>query len=75
MERFWCYVIGFAIALVLVAGYFIVKNVLEDEMKKIAQDACKNHFEGVTQYVRDLTVEIIDRRMAEKEGEHEAAEL
>ena len=82
MDRFYCYLAGFAIALALVAGFCIVKSVVEewqekqrDRMKWIAQDVCNKRFKDVAQYTRDLTVEIIDRRLAdlaEKEGEHES---
>ena len=30
MERFWCYLAGFAIAIVLVAVYSVIKVVVED---------------------------------------------
>lgn len=75
MERFWFWLAGFAVPMVLVVGFLIVKNVVEDRMEKIAQDVCEKYFRGVIQYTRDLTVNTIDRRLAEKEGEHEDTEL
>lgn len=82
MERFWCYLVGFAIALVLVAGFLIVKEMAEDRrkvneirLKVIAETTC-NRIIG-TLYWRDIKEfdervnELIDRKLAEKEGEHE----
>ena len=34
MERFWCYLVGFVVALVLVAGFLIVKIVAEEQKAK-----------------------------------------
>lgn len=86
MERFWCVLAGFAIALALVAGFLIVKEKVEDRrnvnelrLKVIAERIC-NQIIG-TLYWRDIREfdkrvnELIDQRLAEKEREHEAAEL
>ena len=82
MERFWCYLVGFVVALVLVAGFLIVKEKVEDRrnvnelrLKVIAERIC-NLIIG-TLYWRDIREfaksvnELIDQRLAEKEGEHE----
>lgn len=82
MERFWCYMVGFAVALALVAGFLIVKEKVEDRrnvnelrLKVIAERIC-NQIIG-TLYWRDIREfdkrvnELIDQRLAEKEGEHE----
>lgn len=82
MERFWCYLVGFVVALVLVAGFLIVKEKVEDRrnvnelrLKVIAERIC-NQIIG-TLYWRDIREfdkrvnELIDQRLAEKEGEHE----
>lgn len=78
MERFWCYLAGFAVALALVAGFLIVKGVVEERrnvnelrLKLIAENIC-NRIIG-TLYWRDIKEfdkrvnELIDRRLAEKE--------
>lgn len=76
MERFWCYLAGFAVALALVAGFLIVKSELEERkekqkrmMTRIAEDVYNERSKGIAQYVRDLTVDLIDHKLAEKEGE------
>lgn len=82
MERFWCYLAGFAVALALVAGFLIVKEKVEDRrnvnelrLKVIAERIC-NQIIG-TLYWRDIREfdkrvnELIDQRLAEKKGEHE----
>lgn len=82
MERFWCWLAGFAVALALVAGFLIVKRVVEDRrkvnelrLKVIAENIC-NRIIG-TLYWRDIKEfdervnELIDCKLAEKEGEHE----
>ena len=82
MERFYCYLAGLAIALALVAGFLIVKEKVEDRrnvnelrLKVIAERIC-NQIIG-TLYWRDIREfdkrvnELIDQRLAEKEGEHE----
>lgn len=82
MERFWCWLAGFAIALVLVAVYCIVKDMANDRrevnelrLKVIAENVC-NRIIG-TLYWRDIKEfdervnELIDFKLAEKEGEHE----
>lgn len=82
MERFYCYLAGFAIALALVAGFLIVKSVVEERreaqkrtMTRIAEDVYNERSKWISSYVRGLAVDVIDRRLAEKEGEHETAEL
>ena len=71
MERFWCCLAGFVIALVLVAGFLIVKSVVEEYVERVAKNVCNKQFEGISHYVRDLTVDLIDRKLAEKERERE----
>ncbi len=82
MERFWCCLAGFAIALALVAGFLIVKEVVEDKksareqrMRLIAREECRDlkkniywhNIIGIEKYVDVL----VDKRLAEKEGENE----
>ena len=82
MERVWCCLAGFAIALALVAGFLIVKSVVEERREKSEyrlkarmQSVFWDSLEKVRPYqIRDLD-EYIDQRLAEKEGEHETAEL
>ena len=82
MERFYCYLAGLAIALALVAGFLIVKEKVEDRrnvnelrLKVIAERICNQIIS--TLYWRDIREfdkrvnELIDQRLAEKEGEHE----
>ena len=82
MERFWCCLAGFAVALALVAGFLIVKEMVEDRrnvnelrLKLIAERIC-NQIIG-TLYWRDIKEfdervnELIDHKLAEKEGENE----
>ena len=82
MDRFSCYLAGFAIALAMVAGFLIVKSVVEERreaqkrtMTRIAEDVYNERSKWISSYVRGLAVDAIDQRLAEKEGEHEAAEL
>ena len=78
MERFWCCLAGFAIALALVAGFLIAKSVVEERrerseyrLKARMQSVFWESLEKVRPYqIRGLD-EYIDRRLAEKEGEHE----
>ena len=78
MERFWCCLAGFAIALALVAGFLIAKSVVEERRKKSEyklkarmQSVFWESLEKVRPYqIRGLD-KYIDQRMAEKEGEHE----
>lgn len=80
MERFYCYLAGFAIALALIAGFLIVKDMADDRRKVneirlevIAKNVC-NRIIG-TLYWRDIKEfdkrvnELIDSKLAEKEGE------
>ena len=78
MERFWCLLAGFAIALALVAGFLIVKSFVEAQrevqkrrMTRIAEDVYNERSKWISSYVRGLTVDVIDQRLAEKEGENE----
>lgn len=78
MERFWCCLAGFAIALALVAGFLIVKSFVEEQrevqkrrMTQIAEDVYNERTKWTAEYVRDLTVDLIDHKLAEKEGENE----
>lgn len=82
MERFWCCLAGFAIALALVAGFLIVKSVVEERKEaqkrritRIAEDVYNERTQWMAEYVRCLTVDLIDHKLAEKEGEHETPEL
>lgn len=78
MERFWCYAIGFCIAILLVFAFTIVKNVVEERKEKSErrlkarmQSVFWESLEKVRPYqIRGLD-EYIDQRLAEKEGENE----
>lgn len=79
MERVWCCLAGFAIALVLVGGFLIVKSVVEERREaqkrritRIAEDVYNERTQWTAEYVRCLTVDLIDHKLAEKEGEHES---
>ena len=79
MERFWCCLAGFAIALALVAGFLIVKSEVEERkekqkrrMTRIAEDVYNERSKWTAEYVRSLAMEVIDHKLAEKEGEHES---
>lgn len=79
MERFWCWLAGFAIPLVLVVGFLIVKSELEERkekqkrmMTRIAEDVYNERSKLISSYVRTLAMDVIDSKLAEKEGEHEA---
>lgn len=82
MERFWCYVTGFCIAILLVIAFTIVKDEVAEQKEKSEfrlkarmQSVFWESLEKVRPYqIRGLD-EYIDQRLAEKEGEHEAAEL
>lgn len=82
MERFWCYLAGFAVALALVAVFLIVKRVAEEyrekmerTVKHIAETVFYVEFQKMIGYhpcaLGDFVDKRIDRRLAEKEGEHE----
>ena len=86
MERFWCYLVGFVVALVLVAGFLIVKSVVEDRrengehrVKQLAEVVCHEQFRKWTGcHLVDLDKFVdkrIDLKQAEKEGKNETAEL
>lgn len=86
MERFWCCLAGFAVALALVAGFLIVKRVVEERrekgeyrVKQLAERVLNEQFRRWTGcYLVDLDKFVdrrIDRKLAEKEGEHETPEL
>ena len=82
MERFWYYLTGFGLALALVAGFLIVKSVVEERKEKSERrlkDRMQSVFWESLEKVRPYQIrgldEYIDQRLAEKEGEHEAAEL
>jgi hypothetical protein len=75
MERFWCYLAGFAITLALVAGFLIVKRSVEERretqnrmMTRIAEDVYNERSKWISSYVRGLAVDVIDSKLAEKEG-------
>lgn len=82
MERFWCCLSGFAIALALVAGFLIAKRVVEEHREKaelkakyIAGTVFYEELQKVTGYypctLGDFVDKRIDLKLAEKEGEHE----
>lgn len=83
MERLWCYLAGFAVALALVAGLLIVKSVVEECREKMERTA--KHIAETVFYVEfqkmigyhpcslgDFVDKRIDLKLAEKEGEHES---
>lgn len=82
MERAWCCLVGFAIALVLVAGFLIARSVVEECREKMERTA--KHIAETVFYVEfqkmigyypcslgDFVDKRIDLKLAEKEGEHE----
>ena len=76
MDRLFHIGIGFVLAVVLVAGFLAAKSVLEKckearkrMMTSIAEDVYNERSAWTAQYVRDLTVDLIDSKLAEKEGE------
>ena len=84
MERFWCYLVGFIIALVLVAGFLIVKRVVEEHREKaertakdIAETVFYVEFQKIIGYhpcsLGDFVDKRIDIKLAKKEGEHETS--
>lgn len=82
MERFWCYAMGFFVALFLVIVFILVKDEVEERkeayerrMKFKMQNVFHEELEKVRPFeIRGLD-EYIDHKLAEKEGEHETAEL
>lgn len=79
MERFWCYLVGFVVAMVLVAGVLIVKSVVEECMEKaehkakhIAETVFYAEFQKMIGYhpcsLGDFVDQRIDYKLAEKEG-------
>ena len=90
MERLFCIGIGFVIAVVLIVVFFGVKDSVEDaaqrrrklneiRMKEIARNECRDIAKALCWYnivdFDERVNEPIDSRLAEKEGEYEAAEL
>lgn len=82
MERFWCWLAGFAVALALVAGFLIVKRVVEEHREKaerkakdVAETVFYTEFQKIIGYhpcfLSDFVDKRIDLKLAEKEGEHE----
>ena len=82
MERFWCYLVGFVVALVLVAGFLIVKRVVEEHkekmertVKNIAETVFYVEFQKMIGYhpcaLGDFVDKRIDHKLAEKERENE----
>lgn len=82
MERLWCYLVGFAVALVLVAGFLVVKNVVEEQkakgecrVKQLAEVVLHEQFRKWTGcHLVDLDKFVdkrIDLKLAKKEEEHE----
>lgn len=82
MERLFCIGIGFVIAVVLLFVFLVAKELLEDHRVKtelrakaiadrtareIKQTLCHYHIRDFDNRVNEL----IDRKLAEKEGEHE----
>lgn len=86
MERLFYIVIGFVVAVVLLSVFLVAKELLEDHRVKtelrakaiadrtgreIKQNLCHYHIRDFDDRVNEL----IGQRLAEKEGENEAAEL
>ena len=82
MERLFCIGIGFVIAVVLICVYYLVKDALEDRkasndirIKSLATAVCLEitrdiHWYNIKQFDERVS-ELIDSKLAEKEGEHE----
>lgn len=78
MERLWCFLVGFVVALVLVAGFLIAKSVVEERKEKSErrlkarmQSVFWESLDEVRPYQISGLDEYIDQRLAEKEGENE----
>lgn len=83
MERFWCWLAGFAVAMVLVAGGLIVKREVEEQkakgecrVKQLAEVVFYEELRKVIGYhpctLGDFVDKRIDLKLAEKEvGENE----
>lgn len=86
MERLFYIVIGFVVAVILIALFFGAKSVFEDvvlrrrklneiRMKEIARNECRDIAKALCWYnivdFDERVNELIDSRLAEKEGEHE----
>lgn len=82
MERLFYIVIGFVVAVVLLCVYHLVKDGLEDRrqandarIKSLARGVCLEVTRDMRWYnIREFDErvnELIDSRLAEKEGEHE----
>lgn len=82
MERFWCWLAGFAVAMALVAGFIIVKRIVEEYREKAERTA--KYIAGTVFYEElhkvmgyypcslvDFVDKRIDRKLAEKEGEND----
>ena len=86
MERLFCVGIGFVIAVVLIAVYFLVTDTVKNRraanelrLKAIAKKECDRimgsiYWHNVMGFDAHVNA-LIDSRLAEKEGEHETAEL
>ena len=86
MERLSCIAIGFVIAVLVIALFFGVKNVVEDvaqhrrrlnqiQMEEIARNECREITGSLCWYnIREFDErvnELIESRLPEKEGENE----
>lgn len=86
MERLSYIAIGFVVAVVLIALFFGAKSVFEDvvlcrrklneiRMKEIARNECRDIAKALCWYnivdFDERVNELIDSKLAEKEGEHE----
>lgn len=82
MERFWFWLAGFAVPMVLVVGFLIAKRAVEEyrekaqlKVKCIAGTVFYEELQKVMGYypctLGDFVYKRIDHKLAEKEGEHE----
>lgn len=82
MEKFWCYLVGFVVALVLMTMYIVVKNEVEKYKEKVehrvnqlAEAVFYEELQKVMGYypctLGDFVDKRIDLKLAEKEGENE----
>lgn len=84
MERLWCYLAGFAVALVLMIMYIVAKNEaekykekVEHRVKQLAEVVFYEELQNVVAgyhpcSLKDFVDKRIDQRLAEKEGENES---
>ena len=86
MERLLCIALGACIAVAIIGAALVVRDALEDRrealdarIKNLARGVCLEVTRDIRWYningFEERVEEMIDSKLAEKEGEHEATEL